>query len=89
MITYRACSHAPILGIVLVLSLILSSCWIPENFEAKVVVNKDGSYTFTYDGTLTFGLALAAAKEGSLSASDEAELQKEAAKMPRAWLQKS
>ncbi len=69
------------LAVVLILCLTLSGCWIPENFEAKVAVNRYGSYTFAYDGTLTFGLALAASKEGALSAGDEAELQKEAAKI--------
>jgi hypothetical protein len=69
------------LAILLVLCLTLSGCWVPENFEAKVTINKDGSYTFTYDGTLTFGPALAASKEGALSARDEAEFQKEAAKL--------
>lgn len=62
------------------MALLLDSCWIPENFEANVTVNKDGSYTFTYDGTLTFALALAAAKEGSLTQKEEAEFAKEAEK---------
>jgi hypothetical protein len=70
-----------LLPIVIVLTTTLSSCWIPENFDAKVTINKDGSYAFTYDGTLTFALALAAAKEGALSAHDENEIQKEAIKM--------
>jgi len=61
--------------------LLLSGCWIPEDFDANVKVNKDGSYTFTYDGTLTFALALAAAKEGSLSQKDEAEFKKEGEKI--------
>lgn len=73
--------RAMVLAIILILCLTLFGCWIPENFEAKVAINKDGSYTFTYDGTLTFGLALAAAKEGALGAGDEAELQKEATKI--------
>lgn len=73
--------QAGFLALVLILSVVTWSCWIPENFEAKIAINKDGSYTFTYDGTLTFALALAAAKEGGLSAQDEKELQKEAAKI--------
>jgi len=63
------------------MALLLAGCWIPENFEADITVNKDGSYSFTYDGTLTFALALAAAKEGSLSQKDEAEFEKEAEKI--------
>ena len=66
--------QAAFVTIILVLCLALSACRIPENFDAKVTINKDGSYTFTYDGTLTFGLALAASKEGALSSGDEAEL---------------
>jgi hypothetical protein len=63
----------------LVLSLFMSACWIPENFNAKVALNNDGSYTFTYDGTLTFGLALAASAQGQLTAKDEIEFKKEEA----------
>ena len=73
----RALSLMVIIGMV----LLITGCWIPENFEANVTVNKDGSYTFTYDGTLTFALALTAAKEGSLTQKDEAEFEKEAEKM--------
>jgi hypothetical protein len=62
---------------------VLTSCWIPENFDTKIAINKDGSYTFTYDGTLTFGMALAAAQKGGLSASDEAEFRKEGEKLRR------
>ena len=43
--------------------LALTACWIPENFDTKITINKDGSYLFVYDGTLTFGLALAAAQQ--------------------------
>ena len=77
MIKFRTFSLIVTLGI----ALLLSGCWVPENFEANITVNKDGSYTFTYDGTLTFALALAAAKEGSLSKKDEAEFEKEAEKL--------
>ncbi len=61
--------------------LATSSCWIPEKFDAGVSINKDGSYTFTYDGTLAFAPALAAVKEGGLPANEEANLKQEAAKM--------
>jgi hypothetical protein len=71
------------LWIVLILTLALAGCWIPENFDTRITINKDGSYTFTYDGTLTFGMALAAAQQGGLSASDEAELRKEGEKLRR------
>ena len=58
-------------------------CWIPEKFEAKVMVNKDGSYTYVYDGVLTFALALAAASKGQFSSKDEANLKQEAEKMKK------
>jgi len=73
----RKRSYAATLGIAAILLLVQVSCWIPENFDTKITVNKDGSYLFTYDGTLTFGMALAAAQKGRLSASDEAEFRKE------------
>ena len=75
--------RVPILLFALVVALSLWACWIPENFDAKVTINKDGSYTFTYDGTLTFALALAASKEGSLSSEDEAGFQKAAEELRR------
>jgi len=63
--------------------MLLSACWIPENFDAKVDINKDGSYTFTYDGTLTFAPALAEAKSGSLGPREEADLRHEAEELKR------
>lgn len=38
-------------------------------------VEKDGSYTFIYEGTLTSALTLVAAKEGPLSQKDKAEFE--------------
>ena len=32
---------------------VLTACWIPEKFNAKITVDKDGSYTFVYDGIIT------------------------------------
>lgn len=70
-------------SILLLASIILLGCWIPEDFEANVTVEKDGAYKFTYDGTLTFALALAAAQKGELGAKDEAAFKQEAAKMQK------
>jgi hypothetical protein len=75
--------RVPFWIVIFIFAPLLWGCWIPENFDAKVTVNKDGSYTFTYDGTLTFALALDAAKKGSLSAKDEAELGKGADELRR------
>ena len=71
----------PLVTITSILLFLLSGCWIPEDFDCKVKVTKNGSYTFTYNGTLTFAPALAAAKEGSLSQKDEAELKEEGEKL--------
>ena len=60
--------------VALVLIVIVEGCWIPEKFTARIVVHEDGIYTYTYDGILTFALALAAAKEGKLTPNDEAVL---------------
>jgi len=79
----RRTSRTGLLLAVLVAAMTLWACWIPENFDVKVEINKDGSYTFTYDGTLTYALALAAAAKGELSAKDEAELTKDADELRR------
>lgn len=62
--------------LLLLLLLITAGCYIPEQFDAKILINKDGSYSFTYDGTLTNWLVLAAAKDKALTAKDEADLKK-------------
>jgi len=67
------------LGFLTLCFVLLSGCWIPEKFDAKVVVNKDLSYTFTYNGVLAFAPALDAHRKGQLTAKDEAKL-KEAEK---------
>ncbi len=72
MMKFRTFSLLVTLGI----AALLTGCFIPENFEASVMVNKDGSYRFTYDGTLTFAPALAATMEGPLSKKDEADFEK-------------
>ena len=54
--------------------LLLSGCWIPENFVAHVKVQRDGGYTFTYDGSLAYAPVLPMAHDGSLTEKDEREL---------------
>jgi len=61
--------------------VILSGCWIPEEFETAITVKKDGSYTFTYEGKLANVLALAADVEGKLGKDEEAELKKDVEKL--------
>lgn len=53
----------------------LTACWIPEKFNAKITVDKDGSYTFVYDGIITYAMAAAAHAEGSFSKKDEKEFE--------------
>ena len=67
--------------IISIIAVLLSGCWIPEKFDAKVVVDKDGGYTFSYNGTLTNALVLAAAQQGPLSAKDEAAFKKDGEKL--------
>lgn len=62
---------------------LLSGCWIPEQFDAKIAVSKDGSYTLSYDGILSYAAGLAAAKKGELKAKDEEAFKKEAEKIAR------
>lgn len=61
----KANSHS---SVFVMLAIVLSGCWIPEQFDAKVTVNGDGSYSYSYDGVLTFALALADASRGRLDA---------------------
>lgn len=57
--------------------LVLAGCWVPEEFVASLEIKADKSFTFTYDGVLAFGPALAEIKQrGRLSPNDEAELKK-------------
>ena len=58
----------------------MTACWIPEKFNAKINVKKDGSYTFVYDGIITHALAAAAHKDGSFSKKDEKEFEEEMTK---------
>lgn len=62
--------------VVALFSWLLSSCFIPENFKAYVTLHKDGTYTFTYEGILTYATARAAYVKKQLSAKDEAEIKK-------------
>lgn len=55
----------------------VSSCLFPEKFEAIISLNKNGKYSFVYDGVLTYVLAKAAeVEQGKLSPKDEREIKK-------------
>ena len=75
--------RALLLTVALGVSLLVSGCWIPEDFKTSVTVHKDGSYTFAYDGILTFALALAFAKERPLSEKDEKIFEEEAEELEK------
>ena len=62
--------------ILMIIVLIISSCFVPEKFSVKVQIEKDGTYTFTYDGILTHVFARAAEVEGKLSSKDKKEMKK-------------
>ncbi|MGC9385215.1 MAG: hypothetical protein ACP5D6_11500 [Kosmotogaceae bacterium] len=66
---------------VLIAIVILSGCWIPEDFDAQVYVNEDGSYRFTYEGKLVNVMALSLEKEGKLGKKEESDLKKDVEKL--------
>jgi hypothetical protein len=62
-------------GVMLV--LMLSGCFLPENFKALVKVGKNGNFSFTYNGNLAYAPALSAIKNGSFGAKDEKTLKEQ------------
>ncbi len=70
-------------ALVAVSLLFLAACFIPEKFDAKIAMASDGSYKFTYDGTIAFALALAELHKGSLSPKADADLQKLAVELKK------
>ena len=59
-----------LIWIISIASLFLAGCLLPEKFESKVDIKKDGSYTLTYDGTVAFAPAL----KKKISPKDEKKL---------------
>ena len=49
---------------VLSLVLLISGCWVPEDFDALVDIKSDGNFTFVYEGTLVFIPLFEEAKAG-------------------------
>ena len=65
----------PILTAIIILLIVLSSCWFPEKFDSKIAITKDGTYSFVYDGILTFAAVREdIAKGKKLSSKDEKEI---------------
>lgn len=65
------------------LCCLLSACLLPEQFEAKVTLAKNGSYFFSYQGTLIHAQAYAAAQKGELTAKDEEAHKQDMLKLAR------
>ena len=63
-----------ITGLIFV-AIMLSSCFILDNYEIEVLMHKDGSYDFSYEGELNFVPALEAAIEGTFDEDDQEDLQ--------------
>jgi len=63
-----------LLAIFVAMIFVLTGCYIPEKFTARVDVHKDGSYTMTYDGTMVD----VRARKSHLSPKDHQDLEKEA-----------
>jgi hypothetical protein len=65
-------------------SMLLAGCLIPERFNAKAEFHPDGSYSFTYAGTVVHAMgAMQLAKTGKLTAKDDASLEREVAALKR------
>lgn len=63
------------MGILLTACAGMLGCFVPEEFDATLEIDKDRNYQFSYDGTLVFGPVLSQIKEnGSLSVSEEAAI---------------
>ncbi len=66
----------------LAVPLLLSGCLIPEKFQAKVRFADDGSYVFSYAGSVVSAVAaMQIAKAGKLNAKEEAALQLDGEKL--------
>ena len=63
------------LTLFLMVGLLPSCFFVPEQFEAEVRINKDGTYSLTYEGLLTHIFARAAeVEQGEISAKTRSEL---------------
>lgn len=70
------------LAVLALTTALLSGCLVPERFSAKVEVQPDASYSYSYAGTAVHALAALQLKQGgSLSAKDVTGLKGEAEKL--------
>ena len=45
-------------SIFIISAFLFTGCFVPEKFESKVDIKKDGSYSISYDGTIVHAMAL-------------------------------
>ncbi len=64
-------------------AVFLSSCWLPEDFDAKVLIAPDGSYTFSYEGVLSNILALEAISKDAFTEENDAEVREQGAELKK------
>ena len=57
-------------------AILLSSCFIPDNYEAEVWVHQDGSYEFFYNGELVYAPAVEKVLNGEFGDKDLDEMLK-------------
>lgn len=51
-------------------AILLSSCFIPDNYEAEIWLHKDGSYEFFFEGELAYAPAIEKIFDGEFEAKD-------------------
>ena len=56
-------------------AILFSSCFLPDNYDLSIDVQKNGSYTFTYKGEFNYAPAVEAELEGKYDDEDEEDLQ--------------
>ena len=56
-------------------AILLSSCFIPDNYDLTIDVQKDGSYTFNYEGEFNYAPAMEAVINGEYDEKAEEDLQ--------------
>ncbi len=71
--------NRPLIAACLTVSVLVSGCLVPEKFAAKADFSADGSYAFTYAGTVVHGMAaMQVAQTGKMKPQDEKLFEQEA-----------